>query len=130
MNFTILLKGLEMAFEFIKRLIRCTLATSIVGFLLISISFSLRDGVGIFIGGVWGSLNLYFLYNFFYDLLTPVKKNIKILIIFILKFPVLYGIGYWILQSHWFSPWSLFLGLFLMNMVLLINSYKEGMKLT
>ena len=93
-----------------------------------SVFFFIKDwtwSVGIMTGTLWVFLNSYFLYQLFemglapalgnHDDLTSIKQRArnrqKIMIFTILKFPVLYITGFYILKTRFFSVYSVLLGL-------------------
>lgn len=68
--------------------------------------------VGILTGSLWFFLNSFFLYQLLeIGLGAKSKHKERILIFSILKFPVLYLIGFFILKSRFFPIYSLLLGL-------------------
>ena len=67
---------------------------------------------GILTGSLWFFLNSFFLYQLFQMSLNPRHGHKdKILIFSILKFPVLYLVGFYILRTRFFPVVSLLLGL-------------------
>ncbi len=67
--------------------------------------------LGIGSGAIWGCINLYFIKQLMYGLLIEVPKNpFKILIMAFIKFPLLYTVGYALLQINQISPWSQLIG--------------------
>lgn len=68
--------------------------------------------VGILTGSLWVFLNSFFLYQLLEMALHPqLKQKEKILIFSVLKFPVLYIAGFFILRAKFFPVYSLLLGL-------------------
>ena len=68
--------------------------------------------MGLLTGGLWFFLNSFFLYQLLeIGLGNKSKHKERILIFSILKFPVLYLIGFFILKSRFFPIYSLLLGL-------------------
>ena len=84
----------------------------------------LKDWVwsaGILTGSLWVFLNSFFLYQLLeMGLNQKSKKNEKILIFSILKFPVLYLAGFFILKSRYFPIYSLLTGVTLYFMALAV----------
>lgn len=120
-----------MAFEFIKQCIIGTMTLASLGFIVTASLISPNDGFGLFVGASWICLSLSFTGQLLYQTMLESSKNIvKILLTFLIKFPLLYGLGYWILIGNFFSVWSLCLGSSLLIVVLCLNGYKKGIALT
>lgn len=67
---------------------------------------------GVCVGGLWVFLNSYFLYQLLEMGLNPKpKQNNKILMLSIIKFPVLYVTGFFILRTRIFPVYAVLLGL-------------------
>lgn len=70
-----------------------------------------HDVLGICLGITWGLLNLYFIKQLLQSVLIPNKRNfLKIFVFILIKFPLLYFLGYGLLLIPYFSPWSLLIG--------------------
>lgn len=71
-----------------------------------------KFGAGVLVGFAWIYVNSYFLFKLFHmSFETKVKASDKILLISILKFPVLYVAGFFILKSRVFPVYSILTGL-------------------
>ena len=72
-----------------------------------------RWSLGVMASTSWVFLNSFFLFQLMGMALNPSKekKNDKILVLSILKFPVLYVAGFFILKSRFFPIYSVLLGL-------------------
>jgi hypothetical protein len=116
-------------FDFIKNSIIVTLLIALFVAIAGIAFFSINDCLGFFAGAIWSCLNIYFLYQLLHQIiLQSTKSALKILGLFVLKFPLLYGIGLWLLQNSNFSVWSLSLGLFLAIGVFFFKSYQIGIE--
>ncbi len=76
---------------------------------------------GACVGSLWVFLNSYFLYQLLEIGLNPKpKQSHKILILSIIKFPVLYVAGFFILKTRVFPVYSVLLGLTLYFLALAV----------
>jgi len=82
-----------MEIEFIYRTIKISAVLAAVGFLVVSQAFGLSVGWGFLVGAVWNCLNLWALAVLVRNAFTKPPKKKRILALFLLKFPVLYGGG-------------------------------------
>ena len=100
-----------MGLEFINRVIRTTLIFALFASPFLILYLGVSFGLSVLIGAVWGVLNLTAIKFVVLSLVKPGKRQIKfgILVIF-LKIPVLYGIGYLLLTSEYFSTGGLLWG--------------------
>lgn len=79
--------------------------------LTVALFYSYQEAVGIFIGMLWGYINLYFIKQLMHCVLIIEKRELlKILLLLLIKFPLLYLVGYALLLIPYFSPWSLLIG--------------------
>jgi len=93
-----------MDLEFLIRVRRTSLLTGIVLFPVISLYFGLAVGAGWLVGCVWSVVNLHFIGVLLRAVLTYEKRDrVRITIISLVKFPVLYAIGFLLLASGVFS---------------------------
>jgi hypothetical protein len=85
------------------------LATSLLFGVFIYADYGIT--LSIMAGFFWGSLNLYFIKELLCEALISSPKNyIKLCLLALLKFPLLYVIGYVLLQFDWISPGYSFIG--------------------
>lgn len=129
-----------MGIEFIHRVIKTSLILGVLIFLFVTFFHKFNYASGIFVGCVWGCLNLYFLTNLVTEATNPKgirKKRIILLVLF--KFPLLYLSGYFLLRMKYFPVTSLLMGFTLVFVVILLKALgqaviskteKEGKKLT
>ena len=77
--------------------------------------------MGILVGAFWVFLNSYFLFQLLEMGLTPkTRQNDKILLFSVLKFPVLYMAGFFILKSRFFPLYGILSGLTLFVLAFLL----------
>jgi hypothetical protein len=85
----------------------------IIGLLILSGSaYFFLDNTVLFIAGAcWGLINLYFIRQLLYGLLLEIpKKPLKIALLALFKFPVLYGLGFGLMYRQDNIPWALIAG--------------------
>ena len=113
----------NMGIEFIHRTIKTTLILAALIFVVTTIYYDLKIGLGILVGAGWGCSNLYFLTNLIKEALSPEKPNKrKIALIASVKFPLLYLLGYLILRLKYFPVLSLLSGFTLIFVVLFLKA--------
>ena len=110
--------------EFIHRVIKTSLVVTALGFLFVTVYYNFRFGAGILVGTIWGCANLYFLTNLITEIFSPGKevRKGKVLLIALVKFPLLYLIGYVLLIIKFFPPISLVLGFTLIFLVMFLKA--------
>lgn len=80
----------------------------------------------IVLGAFWGIINLYFIQQLLYGLLMEKPKKIfKITLLALIKFPVLYGVGFGLLYYQGEFAWALLAGF---SGVLLLSMQKKFWK--
>ena len=101
-----------MTSEFLKKFSRLGLSFSLVaaaGFLTTGLW---KWALGVLVGAAWLYLNLYFLFRLIeIGMRLKMPKKEQILILSILKFPVLYAAGFFILRTRFFPVYSVLIGL-------------------
>jgi len=110
--------------EFIYRVIKTSLVVAVLGFLFVTVYYNFRFGAGILVGTIWGGLNLYFLTNLITEIFSPGKevRKGKIILIILVKFPLLYLIGYILLIIKYFPAVSLVSGFTLIFLVMFLKA--------
>lgn len=100
-----------MGIEFIYRIIRTSLIVSALSFFFVGAYYSFPFGLGLFLGTVWGCLNLFFITQLVTEAFSLKKPNkSKLILILLVKFPLLYFIGYILLWLKYFPVESLLVG--------------------
>ncbi|EQB62566.1 MAG: hypothetical protein RBG1_1C00001G0145 [candidate division Zixibacteria bacterium RBG-1] len=111
-----------MGLEFIKRTYRTTLIVAILVFFYTWGYYSFSSAVGILTGTVWGCLNLFFVTSLVTSFIkTGEKDYTKIWILLLVKFPILYGLGFLALKIDYFNPLSFLLGFTLVLAVIVLK---------
>jgi hypothetical protein len=110
--------------EFIHRVIKTSLVVAALGFLFITVYYDFRSGAGILVGTIWGCANLYFLTNLITEIFSPGKevRKGKVILIVLVKFPLLYLIGYVLLIIKYFPAVSLVSGFTLIFLVMFLKA--------
>jgi len=95
-----------------------------LGFLFVTVYYNFRFGAGILVGTIWGCLNLYFLTNLITQIFSPDKevRKGKVILIVLVKFPLLYLIGYVLLVIKYFPAVSLLSGFTLIFLVMFLKA--------
>src|SRR3972149_576384 len=85
--------------DFLKRSIRASVIVTAILAPFTFLYFGIPTGWGFVAGAVWNIINVYLLSQVIINLITPHQSNKKLgAVAGILKFPVLYGIGFVILS--------------------------------
>lgn len=112
-----------MGIEFIHRVIKTSLVVSVILFVCVTFYYDFKFGSGILAGCGWSCLNLYFLTNLIKEALGAQKpKKTKIALIILVKFPLLYLLGYFLLRTDYFPVLSLLSGFTLIFVVIFLKA--------
>lgn len=100
-----------MELEFINRIIKSTLLFGLCSFLALTVYIDFFSGLALFLGAIWGCVNLLFIKYLVQSTFDPGPKSYrKILTVMGVKFPLLYAIGYWLLTNDALPPFYLVAG--------------------
>jgi hypothetical protein len=112
-----------MGIEFIHRAIKTSLILVFVIFLFVTFYYRFDYASGIMAGCGWGCLNLFFLTNLITETtnLEGINKK-RVLLLVLLKFPLLYLTGYFLLRINYFPVTSLLMGFTLIFAVVLLKA--------
>lgn len=112
-----------MGIEFIHRVIKTSLILAFLIFLFVTFYYRFDYASGIFVGCGWGCMNLFFLTNLITETtnLKGVNKK-RVLLLVLLKFPLLYLTGYFLLRINYFPVTSLLVGFTLIFAVVLLKA--------
>lgn len=84
--------------------------------------------LGVLVATFWIFLNFFFLFRLLDMVMNPKgKAKNRILLLSILKFPVLYAAGFFILKSRFFPIYSLLLGLTLFMIVFTFGWFRMNL---
>ena len=112
-----------MGIEFIHRAIKTSLILAFLIFLFVTLYYRFAYASGILAGCGWGCLNLFFLTNLITETTNLEEINKKrVLILVLLKFPLLYVTGYFLLRINYFPVTSLLVGFTLIFAVVLLKA--------
>ncbi|OGW42096.1 MAG: hypothetical protein A2132_05140 [Nitrospirae bacterium RBG_16_43_11] len=109
--------------DFIKRSIRASAIVTVILAPFTFYYFGISTGWGFAAGAVWNIVNVYLLSQVVTNLITPHPSNKKLgAIAGVLKFPVLYGIGYVILSYTNPSVYGIMAGFTLILAIFLLKA--------
>lgn len=108
---------------FLKRIGRTTAVVGAVAFLFLAVYYDVTFALGVLVGCLWGVANFAALAAVLIATIRPGGADRRrALLLSLVKFPVLYGIGYLILRTEWFTPVSLVIGFSLLFLVTLLKA--------
>jgi len=113
-----------MGVEFIQRVIKTSLVVAALAFLFVTVYYDFKFGAGILAGTIWGCLNLNLLTHLITQIFSPrerIRKG-KIVLTAVVKFPLLYLLGYILLRINYFPAVSLVSGFTLIFMVMFLKA--------
>lgn len=113
-----------MGIEFIHRVIKTSLVLAVLILLFVTVYYEFKFAAGILAGCVWGCLNLFFLTQLVTEIFSPGKevRKGKVVLIAVVKFPLLYAVGYLLLKTSFFPPLSLICGFTLIFLVIFLKA--------
>ncbi len=112
-----------MGLEFLHRVLRSTAFVGVLVFAFVAVYYQPRFGLGILFGCAWGIGNFWALTRVIPAVLTPnTVDRRRALLLAAIKFPALYGIGYLVLRSEWFTPIALLIGFSLLFVVVVLKA--------
>ncbi len=113
-----------MGIDFINRVAKTSFILSLIQFPFTAVYWSFQNASGIFIGCLWGAANILLIKYIITGLLTPKPSSSKrkMLILGFIKFPLLYGIGFLLLEIGYFSAISLLIGFTIIFLVALLKA--------
>lgn len=85
----------------------------LIGLILLTVAacYSLFDTLWFIVGALLGTANLYFIKNLLYEILVTTEKNLlKIALLTLVKFPLLYGVGFALLYYSDHVSWAFLIG--------------------
>jgi hypothetical protein len=111
-----------MGLEFITRIVKTTAVVALIVALYLTWYLSGRVALGFLVGVTWGLINLHFIKGMITELITPNKPRKDVAFVLgLIKFPLLYVIGYFIVASDYFSVYALLAGFSLLFAVALLK---------
>jgi len=113
--------------DFIQRTLKSTGMLLIISFLFGIMYFGFYDALALLTAGVWSMVNMIFLSSLIRVALRPdgVDK-LAAAGIALIKFPLLYGVGYFIFTTHLFRPIPLLLGISSVLIVMVLKAVSRA----
>lgn len=109
--------------DFLKRSIRASVIVTAILAPFTFLYFGIPTGWGFVAGAVWNIINVYLLSQVITNLITPHPSNKKLgAVAGVLKFPVLYGIGFVILSYTNPSVYGIMAGFSLILAIFLLKA--------
>jgi hypothetical protein len=108
---------------FITRSLKLTAVLSAVGFLFTTVYVGAGWGLGFMLGAGWGIGNLYLLKRLIELSVRLEGRDLTAVgILVLVKFPLLYGLGYLILSRSWYPFWAPVIGFSLPLVVIILKA--------
>ncbi len=112
----------RMGFEFLARTMRATALTACVAAVLAALQFDVNTGLAVLLGATWALANFKLLEAFVRAIGPRTQvEPLRALFALLLKGPVLYGAGWWLLSSG-LPAWALLAGFALPMLVVTLRS--------
>ncbi len=112
-----------MGIEYVRRIVKTTAIVAIVVALFCVTYFSPVVGAALLAGAAWGCLNLLATAEVVRVLVAPEKSGkLRIVVLSLVKFPLLYGSGFLLLRAGVFPPGSLISGFSLVLLVIFLKA--------
>lgn len=100
-----------------------TVALSILGYMLATLYVNDAWALGFLLGAVWSMANLFLTKGLVERAITPHTVSVKSIVLYaVLKFPLLYAGGYFILSSGTWGVWALMTGFALPFVVIVLKA--------
>ena len=113
-----------MGIEFLVRSLRTTGVLLLVALLFGVYYYGTYPALAFFSGGVWGMINLIFLTGLIRSALRPEGPDARRTLLFLLvKFPLLYLAGYFLLTVDYFDPVILLFGSMAVLAVIVLKAF-------
>ncbi len=107
--------------EFIKKSLKLNILLALAAALIFALMRRYTFGAGLLTGAIWSSVNFYLTLNLL-EIASLNKPKKKLLLLLLLKFPVLYLLGFLILMLKFFPISSLLIGISSILLVLGVSS--------
>jgi hypothetical protein len=108
---------------FITRSLRMSVALAAFAFLFTSVYVDVSWGLGVLLGALWGTANLYLIKFIIEQLVSPNRTlSTGVILIAIVKFPLLYVLGYLIISRPWYDPLAPLLGFLIPFAVIVLKA--------
>ena len=111
-----------MGIEFVNRVMIYTIILGIIAMAAAGAQYGLPAGLGVLAGAAWGTINLYLIKRLIESLMLPTAKNyFNIAVLFGIKFPILYLLGFALFKINYLPPASILLGFSLFFLVIILK---------
>lgn len=112
-----------MKFKFLNDVIIYTLLLAAACFLVAPFRYDFSDGLGVALGALWACANLFLIKNLLLSILLTDSRNfLKFFLLFGVKFPLLYYVGYLLLSNDYLSSISVLIGFSLLFVVIIFKA--------
>jgi hypothetical protein len=123
-----------MGIKFVNWVMILTIILAFILTIVVGVAWGLPSGLGVFAGAAWGTVNLYLIKRLIESLIDQnAKSYFHIALLFGIKFPLLYLVGFLLFKVGLFPALSLLLGfsifflaIFLKGMWVWIFGAKKG----
>jgi len=112
----------NLGLDFVDRTLRTTGVVLLISLLPGTYYFGVFPTLAVFSGGVWGIINFIFLSALVRAALRPgAVDNVKVVGLALIKFPLLYLSGYFLLKVEQFEPLCLLIGFSVLLAVMVLK---------
>jgi len=109
--------------NFVTRTLKTTGLVALLSLAFGSFYYGFRPSLSVFTGIIWGMINLYFLALLVRSSLRPQGADKASALVFMLiKFPLLYLSGYFLMTNQYFDPLLLVIGFTVSLMVIVLKA--------
>ncbi|MEP0827339.1 MAG: hypothetical protein AB1690_04345 [Candidatus Zixiibacteriota bacterium] len=109
--------------NFVSRTLRTTGLVALLSLAFGSFYYGFKPSLSVFTGIVWGMINLYFLSLLVRSSLRPEGADkASALIFLLLKFPLLYLSGYFLMTNDYFDPLLLVIGFTVSLLIIVLKA--------
>ncbi len=122
-------KTLMMTFEadFIQRTLRTTGILLLIAFLIGIYYFGFFPSLALLSAGIWSMINLMFLSALIRKVMRPENiDKMTVAVIALIKFPLLYVAGYFLLKVEFFEPLPLIIGFSSVILVMMLKAFSRA----
>lgn len=115
-----------MGIEWIHRIITHSLLLAAICFIPVGLYQGFESSFGVLAGATWGALNLLLIKNLVQTILvTHIRDYAKLFTNVLLKFPLLYTAGYFLLDSPYLPLYSVIVGSTFVFIAIFLNTLKQ-----
>lgn len=112
-----------MDLSFITRSLKMTAGLAVLGFLFATVYGGWSWGLGFVLGAFWGVANLYLIKTLIGRVITLDNRDwLSVGVFLLVKFPLLYVLGYLIISRDWYTVWAPVAGFSLSIVVIVLKA--------